>query len=198
MSQRVKNTLKVSVSIVFSLLGVFLVTSLITGYIGGDSVIDQQKKEIEKLREENRQLKIDNSILQKYKSDVDEIDQRISNLKSNGFLPDKLLIRYIQRKSREMNISDDFVINVLKTESSLWQFTDGALGEVGGYQILPSTLAHYLRLFGVDENQINIEDYRDLKTNTEWAYVLFLDMRQKKKRLEWKDWNTGFQAVAQK
>ncbi|MBX7150304.1 hypothetical protein K1X84_01595 [bacterium] len=190
--------MKVSVSIVFSLLGVFLVTSLITGYIGGDSVIDQQRKEIEKLRDENRQLKIDNSILQKYKSEVDEIDQRIANLKSNGFLPDKLLIRYIQRKSREMNISDDFVINVLKTESSLWQFTDGALGEVGGYQILPSTLAHYLRIFGVDESQINIEDYRDLKTNTEWAYVLFLDMRQKKKRLEWKDWNTGFQSVAQK
>lgn len=150
------------------------------------------EKEIEKLRAENKMLKIENVALRQYKDNVDSIDARIAQLKSKGFTPDKLLIRYIQKKSREMNIHDDFVINVLKTESSLWQFTDGALGELGGFQILPSTLIYYLQLFGLDESQINVDDYKDLKTNTEWAYVMFLDMRQKKKRLEWRDWNTGF------
>ena len=75
----------------------------------------------------------------------------------------------------------------------MWQNTEGALGELGGFQILPSTLYYYLNLFGVDSSYVNLSDYTDLRTNTEWAYVMFLDMRQNKKRLEWKDWNRGFQ-----
>jgi hypothetical protein len=182
-------TLKVFGSALFCLLGIFMLSS----YLNNGALMEQQQNELEKLRQENRQLRIENSILNKYKDDVEQIDERIADLKTKGYRPDKLLVRYIQKKSREMNIKDDFVINVLRTESSLWQFTNGALGELGGFQILPSTLYHYVGLFGIDSTQINLEDYKDLKTNTEWAYLMFLDMKHNKKRLEWKDWNTGFQ-----
>lgn len=173
----------------FCLLGIFLLSS----YLNNGALMEQQQNDLEKLRNENRQLRIENSILTKYKDDMEQIDARIADLKTTGYRPDKLLIRYIQKKSREMNIKDDFVISVLRTESSLWQFTNGALGELGGFQILPSTLYHYVGLFGIDSAQIRLEDYADLKTNTEWAYLMFLDMKHNKKRLEWKDWNTGFQ-----
>jgi hypothetical protein len=181
--------LKVLSSAMFCLLGIFV----LSGYLNNGALMEQQQNELEKLRNENRQLRVENSILNKYKDDMEKIDTRIADLKSKGYKPDKLLVRYIQKKSREMNIKDDFVINVLRTESSLWQFTNGALGELGGFQILPSTLYHYLGMFGIDSTQINLEDYKDIRTNTEWAYLMFLEMKHNKKRLDWKDWNTGFQ-----
>jgi hypothetical protein len=189
LNPRFTRVLKVLSSAVFCLLGIFT----LSGYLNNGALLEQQQNELEKLRGENRQLRIENSILAKYKDDIEQIDARITDLKTKGYRPDKLLVRYIQKKSREMNIKDDFVINVLRTESSLWQFTNGALGELGGFQILPSTLYHYVGLFGIDSTQINLADYADLKTNTEWAYLMFLDMKHNKKRLEWKDWNTGFQ-----
>ena len=177
---------------VASLFGLTLLSATAV-YFDYTAVIEDQHNELEKLREENKKLRVDNSILTRYKDDLDQLDERIANLKSRGYKPDELLLRYVQRKSKQLNIDMDFAIHVLEKESSMWANTDGPFGELGGFQILPSTLYYYAQLFGLDSTQINLDDYRDIRTNTEWAYFMFLDMKYKRKRLEWKDWNVGFQ-----
>lgn len=182
-----------TVSIVFTLAGLFLVVAMVTNFISNDEAVTAQREEIQRLKDENSRLKKENAVLSRYKTDLDELDAKIADLRSQGYRPDRLLVRHLQKKSRQFNISNEFILNVLKTESSFWSNLDGPFGEVGGFQILPETLKYYVRLFGVDPEDINIEDYKDIRTNTEWAYVMFLDMKLKRKKLEWTYWNTGFQ-----
>ncbi len=193
MNHKFRNNAKRTVSIVFTLAGLFVGVSLLTNFAGNDDVQKAQSAEIERLRDEVYRLKKENAVLNRYRADMEELDSKIADLRSAGYRPDRLLVRHLQKKSRQFNIDNEFIHNVLKTESSFWSNLEGPFGEVGGFQILPQTLKYYVELFGVDAADINIADYQDIRTNTEWAYVMFLDMKLKRKKLEWTYWNTGFQ-----
>lgn len=193
MNHKFRNNAKRTVSIVFTLAGLFFGVSLLTNFAGNDDVQKAQSAEIERLRDEVYRLKKENAVLNRYRTDMEELDSKIADLRSAGYRPDRLLVRHLQKKSRQFNIDNEFIHNVLKTESSFWSNLEGPFGEVGGFQILPQTLKYYVELFGVDAADINIADYQDIRTNTEWAYVMFLDMKLKRKKLEWTYWNTGFQ-----
>lgn len=193
MNHKFRNNAKRTVSIVFTLAGLFFGVSLLTNFAGNDDVQKAQSAEIERLRDEVYRLKKENAVLNRYRADMEELDSKIADLRSAGYRPDRLLVRHLQKKSRQFNIDNEFIHSVLKTESSFWSNLEGPFGEVGGFQILPQTLKYYVELFGVDAADINIADYQDIRTNTEWAYVMFLDMKLKRKKLEWKYWNTGFQ-----
>ena len=125
-----------------------------------------------------------------YKSKLDEIDDRIASLKSRGYRPDPLLIRYTQRMSERYGIPISFVDSVLKKESSFWSDTRGLAGEFGGFQIMPSTMKYYLNLFGADTTRFKASDYSDIITGTEWAYVMFFHMKLKD-QLNWNNHNNG-------
>lgn len=155
--------------------------------------IRQLQAENDSLKEVNRYLVIRNDVLERRSAELDTLDRQLEDLHGRGYLPKKLYLRFLQRRSREMNIDNQFILNVLKTESSFWSQLDGPFGEVGGFQILPETLRRYVcEVFEVPESDFRLEDYTHLTTNTEWAYVLMIDMKFKKHRLVWSDWNGGW------
>lgn len=181
------------------LMGAFLIAGFIatSWFPSGDDIatltIRQLQAERDDLKEANRRLIIRNDVLERRSAELDTIDRQLSDLRGRGYYPSKLYLRFLQRRSRELNVDNQFILNVLKTESSFWSQLDGPFGEIGGFQILPETLQRYVcMIFDLPESEFRLKDYSDVRTNTEWAYVLFVDMRFKKKRLDWGDWNRGW------
>lgn len=178
--------------LIIIILAVFAIAGMIENNKPSEEAIAARDMEIQNLRVENFKLKHENNFLQRFKNDIDEQDMRIAQLESRGYKPDELVVRYLQRVSRRTRIPAEFADRVLQTESSYWSNTNGAAGEFGGFQILPTTLMYYLAMLGVDTSKVKYEDYMDLRTNTEWAYFFFFELRMHKKRLDWNDYNRGW------
>lgn len=117
-------------------------------------------------------------------------------LKAEGWYPTKVLLYHLRSESRRWGIDYREVYSFLKTESSFWTNVDGPFGEVNGFQMLPSTARLYMvNKLGLDPSEFNIEDYKNVKTGTELAFLVWIDYRRILARrgikMDWKNWNQG-------
>lgn len=148
---------------------------------------------IDSLRTVNRNLTIDLNVAKDKNRDVDELDQMLLSIRQKGYTPNKLLVRQIQKQMKIFPmITWDFLQEVYATESS-WGQNDnkGMLGEFGHSQMLPATAKLYYVLLGGNPDEFNPDDYADIKSNTELAFVMYLDMKRRGK-LNYRNWNAGW------
>lgn len=151
-----------------------------------DSVVTAQMAEIASLRKLNEATQQD---ADRYKARLDELDAMIERVRSKGYKPDVLVLRYIQIKSQRHGlVPPDFIMDMIGKETS-WANRTGTLGEVGYTQTRPETVLGYLKQFGIPIEKIDPRDYEDCVTNLDWTYFIASEMRIHLGPLNWKDWN---------
>ena len=131
-----------------------------------------------------------------YKKFFDEFQERKNSIARKGYSVDELVVFYLTQKFIQMEfISKAWVDSVQGKESSFWLQTDGALGEVGGFQLMPSFVEVLYKFLGVDPTGIYMKQAGELKTNTDLAYFAFWLMRMHEiifgVELSWENYNNG-------
>jgi hypothetical protein len=144
--------------------------------------------EIENYQAQIRDLKRDNLYLLSFKEKVNDLDNRIAAVKSRGYQPDRLVMRYLQIKSAELSVPIDSIIAFIERETS-WANRKGMIGEVGYTQVRPETIELYLKSYGIIPQNFNADDYADFKSGMDWTYYIAIEMRISKGRVTWADWN---------
>lgn len=142
---------------------------------------------IVRLKQDYLEVKIEKD---NYKRNLDEMNNAIEKIRSKGYKPDRLLIRYIQIKYEQVSVvPSDTIMKWIGIETS-FKNRKGMLGEVGYTQILPETMTRELMKLGVPRWAIRIEDYAEMKTSMDWTYYFAFMLYQHTKKLTWKDWNS--------
>lgn len=182
------------------LLGITLV---ITGLTFAEHEASKENDRVEVLydRIDSLEKKIfqKDGVITRLKNENEElltIKRDYSALRAEGWYPTKVLLYHLRAESRRWGIDYREVYKFLKTESSFWTNVDGPYGEVSGFQLLPSTAKLYMvNKLGLKPSDFNIEDYKNIKTGTELAFLIWIDYRRMLARrgikMDWKHWNQG-------
>lgn len=130
----------------------------------------------------------------RYKANqYDTLQYRVSNIRSNGYSPDTLLVLAIQNNLKKYpSLNWSFINEVAERESS-WGYNrkSGTVGEKGWSQIRPETMKYFINLLDGDTTNFNPDDYKDVKTATEWSFAMFYFSKVFRKKNEWTEWNNG-------
>lgn len=126
----------------------------------------------------------------------DEFQSRKNLIAFKGYSVDELVVFYLTKKFYQIGFVDkSFVDSVQGKESSFWLQTDGALGEVGGFQLMPSFVNALYWWLEADPTGLYLAHAGELKTNTDLAYFAFFLMKFHEQafgtKLSWKQYNDG-------
>jgi hypothetical protein len=119
---------------------------------------------------------------------------RIDTIMDAGYKPDSLLVACIMKEMYRFPGLDWSFINDVAQKESSWgrNKADGMIGEKGWSQIRPETLAYFINMLGGDTTGINYDDYKNIRTATEWSFRIFFYAKMNlKNEITHKDWNTG-------
>ena len=144
--------------------------------------------ETKALRDSIQELQRDNAYLEIFRQRMNDLDERIAAVRERGYKPDRLVMRYLQKKSEELSVPMDSIVAFIERETS-WANRKGMIGEVGYTQVRPETIETYLKSYGIIPQNFDPNDYADFKTGLDWTYYMAIEMRINKGKISWANWN---------
>lgn len=177
---------------------VIIVFGSLTEYYQGQAALMEKgwRDAVDTIAVKDRAIKALQSENKRLWQRENEVSERIANIKSYGYKPNKLLVNAIYRMHELFpSVPLDTLFAVSKIETSYGSnIRTGMLGEEGWSQFTEENLRELVYFFGGDTSGFKIKDYSDIVTTTEWTYVAFIYARYhigKDRPVSWSDWNNG-------